>query len=123
MAVKKVKKNIVTILAGVSLSTSLVAGNAIKENYPNCEELAKKGIKFLEVNGENKAVGAKAGYDKPGIISSNEYDKCLIENFERGAPGYTIRVIKIDPPIFWRNNLYYRQKRKADLILIYQRIL
>jgi hypothetical protein len=81
----------------VILSASLILGNSVSANHFTCVELAEQGVKFVKSRGE-KAEGEIA-HGKPGMISPDEYDKCLIDNFENSMPGYTIKVTKKD----WRH--------------------
>lgn len=78
------------------LAAGLAFGGHAKASHETCEEVAVSGINFLKENGK-AAVGEKKGYGDPGAVSPDDYDKCLVENFEKGAPGYTIKVIKNDP--------------------------
>ncbi len=92
------KKSIATIVSGVILSTSLIIGNSLNANHFSCIEIAEAGVKFLKSKSYSERI--EIPYGRPGMVSPDEYDKCLIENFEKGAQRYTIKVTKKDPRHF-----------------------
>ena len=41
-------------------------------------------------------VGEKTRYGDHGEVTSKEYDRCFIDAFEKGARGYTVKIVKQD---------------------------
>jgi len=92
------KKSIATIVAGVALSASLISGNSARANHLSCEEVAKLGVaRIKSLGSEFVELLAVYNHYSPGVVSPDEYDKCLIKSVEKGAPEYTVWVIKKDP--------------------------
>lgn len=89
-------KNIGLIVAGITLTAGLTFGGSASANHETCEEFAENSVKLIK-NFGNRAVGFESAYGEVGMVSPDKYDSCIIENLEKGAPGYTIEVIKKDP--------------------------
>ncbi len=74
------KSNIASVVSGVILSASLILGNSANANHFSCIELAEQGVKFLKINGDEAR--GEIAYGRFGMVSPDEYDKCLIENLK-----------------------------------------
>ncbi len=113
------KRSIAKIVAGGSVLVGLVIGDFAEARYIPCEEFA--GHLFENLKDKNfylfktqKGLYGLPGFDR-NLISSHEYDKCLIKNFEKKAPGYSIKVIREDPEHF--NGTTYQIVKKEEPLL------
>jgi hypothetical protein len=89
------KRNIAMIVSGIVFSTNLIIGNSAnaEEKIKPCNELAELIVDtVISFNMSSIDVA----YSKPGIVSSDEYDFCLVSKFNELTKDYTIQVIKED---------------------------
>jgi hypothetical protein len=85
------KRSLGLIVSGAILTAGLAVGTPTKANHETCEDAGKRFAYEAETYGER--VWDKYGFNKE--ISSDEYDRCFIESFNKNAPeGYEVIVIK-----------------------------
>ncbi|MEK6760410.1 MAG: hypothetical protein AABX93_00645 [Nanoarchaeota archaeon] len=89
--------NLLRIIFGTALISSLSFGNTAKADHQTCKEFTERAVKYVKEFGSEMIDSPKTAYGEKGKISPDDYDKCIIENFEKAALGYGIEVNKRDP--------------------------
>lgn len=98
-------RSLAAIVAGTILTTGLIIGNPAEATHLSCTEVAEGFINFVNEEKEKgkSPIGGWSTYadfeekDLLKYVAPDEYNRCLVETFEKGAEGYTISVIKRDP--------------------------
>ena len=105
-------KNIGTIVASAVLAAGLTAASPASSNHTTCEPVARQFIKYVKKT--NNVPPGYYSYGKWGEIAPDDYNDCVVTNFEKSpvATEYEIKVIERYPE--WENGTVYRAIKKEN---------